>query len=92
MTCRDFRRAVAGGLGYCANDRHRAPLVGDEIRACWQASDSQRLAPWAEPGGERPVAGLPMMPRGFVEVDAPSGAPPTGPIEPRWSLWGDPDR
>ena len=30
-------RAVAGRLGYCALDRTRAVLQGDEIRACWQA-------------------------------------------------------
>ena len=28
---------MAGGLGYCGLDRARAPLVGDEIRACWEA-------------------------------------------------------
>jgi hypothetical protein len=28
---------VAGRLGYCALDRTRAVLQGDEIRACWQA-------------------------------------------------------
>lgn len=36
-SCRDFRRAVAGRLGYCALDRTRAVLQGDEIRACWRA-------------------------------------------------------
>lgn len=90
-TCRDFRRAVAGSLGFCANDRRRSPLAGDEIRPCWQASDTQRIAPWAHPD-DRPVAPLPMMPRGFVEVDAPTGGPAATPGEPRWSLWGDPDR
>ncbi len=28
---------MAGRLGYCALDRTRAVLQGDEIRACWQA-------------------------------------------------------
>lgn len=37
-TCRHFRRAVAGNLGYCGLDRRRAPLSGDEIRACWEPS------------------------------------------------------
>jgi hypothetical protein len=36
-TCRNYVRAVAGRLGYCALDRTRAVLQGDEIRACWQA-------------------------------------------------------
>lgn len=34
-TCRHFCRGVAAGLGYCGLDRRRAPLHGDEIRACW---------------------------------------------------------
>jgi hypothetical protein len=36
-SCRHYVRAVAGRLGYCALDRTRAVLQGDEIRACWQA-------------------------------------------------------
>jgi hypothetical protein len=36
-TCRNFRRGVAGGLGYCALDKTRVALTGEEIRACWQA-------------------------------------------------------
>jgi hypothetical protein len=35
-TCHNFRRAVAGGLGYCGLDRARLPLRGDELRGCWQ--------------------------------------------------------
>jgi hypothetical protein len=29
---------VAAQLGYCGLDRRRAPLAGDEIRACWEAA------------------------------------------------------
>jgi hypothetical protein len=36
-TCRNFRRAVAGDLGYCGLDRRRLPLHGDELRGCWEA-------------------------------------------------------
>ncbi len=36
-TCGDFRHAVYGVAGYCALDRRREPLVGDEIRACWSS-------------------------------------------------------
>ena len=35
-TCRHFRGSVAGKLGFCGLDRRREPLVGDEVRACWQ--------------------------------------------------------
>lgn len=37
-TCRSFRTSVAGKLGYCALDRRRTPLDGDEIRPCWEAA------------------------------------------------------
>jgi hypothetical protein len=36
-TCRNFRRGVAAGMGYCALDKTRAVLTGEEIRGCWQA-------------------------------------------------------
>jgi hypothetical protein len=36
-TCRNYRRSVAGQLGYCGLDRKRQPLTGDEIRGCWEA-------------------------------------------------------
>ena len=35
-TCRHFRGAVAGSLGYCGLDPRRRPLVGSEVRGCWQ--------------------------------------------------------
>ena len=104
-TCRHFRRSVAAKVGYCGLDRRRAPLQGDEIRACWEA------------GALAEVTGVPVLPafgqpiadrgqRDFVEVGAQSdprtdGDPPV--IEPlfeatppsaatgetRWSLWSD---
>jgi hypothetical protein len=37
-TCRHFRQGVVAGLGYCAMDRRREVLRGDEIRACWQSA------------------------------------------------------
>lgn len=36
-TCRNYRRSVAGQLGYCGLDRRRQPLTGEEIRGCWEA-------------------------------------------------------
>lgn len=36
-TCRNFRQGVVARVGFCAMDRTREPLNGDEIRACWQA-------------------------------------------------------
>jgi hypothetical protein len=35
-TCRNFRKGVVAHVGFCALDRAREPLTGDEIRACWQ--------------------------------------------------------
>lgn len=37
-TCRHFRASLAAEVGYCALDRHRRPLTGLELRACWEES------------------------------------------------------
>jgi hypothetical protein len=37
-TCRHYRRAVAGNLGFCGLDPRRQPLDGDAIRGCWEAA------------------------------------------------------
>jgi len=29
---------VAPGIGYCGLDRHRLPLLGNELRSCWEAA------------------------------------------------------
>jgi hypothetical protein len=118
-TCRNFRRSVAGSLGYCGLDRRREPLAGDEIRPCWEAwpagTDPTPVAP---PMTLRAAGGAPTSERAaaleFVEVGDRSAADPAGrtatpaapnpepspivagplppPVEPGWSLWGDPDR
>jgi hypothetical protein len=48
-TCRHFRGSVAAGVGYCGLDRTRAPLNGDEIRACWQDSHGIVPTPLGDP-------------------------------------------
>jgi hypothetical protein len=35
-TCRNFRASLAAEVGYCGLDRHRRPLSGLELRACWE--------------------------------------------------------
>jgi hypothetical protein len=106
-TCRNYRRSVAGGLGYCGLDRRRQPLTGDEIRGCWEAWPADSLpdgavaltiAPARPPDGKQPLA--------FVDVDGPGPGPQDAPraTSPRsavpggnpaadagWSLWGDLD-
>jgi hypothetical protein len=96
---------VAGSLGFCGLDRRRQPLVGDEIRACWEAWPSAVDLPLTISPAQ-PSVGPRAEPREFVEVGARSvmAVPPaTGeavPIdlapvpmpaigEPGWSLWGD---
>ncbi len=34
-SCRDFRRSITAGVGFCGRDRGRGPLNGQEIRPCW---------------------------------------------------------
>jgi hypothetical protein len=75
-TCRNFRRSVAAQLGYCGLDRERAPLRGDEIRACWEAAGAttegagpsvERRTPAAIDAG---VVRTPVRRLEFVEVGA----------------------
>jgi hypothetical protein len=106
-TCRHFRRSVADRLGYCGLDRGRQPLLGDEIRGCWEARPAGLADPTAP---SLPVANTNLdrasaPRREFVEVRAgtdderePEVAPgliggnPAPGTEPGWSLWGDVDR
>ena len=64
-TCRNYVKAVAGRLGYCALDRTRAVLQGDEIRACWQA-----------PSRPEPFEGL----FRDLDPGGPVDDPPTAPL------------
>ena len=96
LTCRNFRRSVAGQLGYCALDRQRLPLHGDEIRSCWEANPAPSVTPEMPAARVRVplVDGTPVPRIEFVEIAARSNGtdaealPP--PDEPRWSLWDDP--
>jgi hypothetical protein len=85
-TCRHFRRSVALQLGYCGLDRRRLPLVGDEIRPCWEAGA----------GGveESPAddAAVPAIARTFDFVPLGEALPGPAVIADggeRTSLWGD---
>ena len=42
-SCRHYRRAVSLRLGYCALDKHRTPLTGEEERACWERSPAEAV-------------------------------------------------
>jgi hypothetical protein len=66
-TCRNFRHSVAGSLGFCGLDRRRQPLVGDEIRACWEAWPGAVDLPLTLPPAQ-PSAGSRAAAREFVEV------------------------
>jgi hypothetical protein len=75
-TCRHYRRAVAPGLGFCGLDRRRIPLLGDEMRACWEAAAG--LAAGEEPdamAGRPTVTVSPLVRRPALEfVEVPPGA------------------
>jgi hypothetical protein len=98
---------VAAQLGYCGLDRHRQPLAGDEIRACWEAWPAGAEPRLDQPLTIGPAAGADDHVRRleFVEVRAASddGVEPGSATtlipaaeakagETRWSLWGDLDR
>jgi hypothetical protein len=48
-TCRHFRNAVADRVGYCALDKKRAPLTGEEERACWEGVPAEASAMTTDP-------------------------------------------
>ena len=74
-TCRNFRRSVAGSLGYCGLDRRRQPLVGDEIRACWEAGPGGAEATDTAPLAIQPLPATRERahPIDFVEVGDGAG-------------------
>ena len=77
-TCRHFRGSVAAGVGYCGLDKTRAPLNGDEIRACWEDAAGVPSTPagdpapdWlpdADPTGPPPTPALPVVSPARVAV------------------------
>ena len=75
-TCRHFRRSVAAQLGYCGLDRRRAPLAGDEIRACWEPAPvvSAALSMSTAPPTPR-IDGARTEHREFVEVEPATKRP-----------------
>jgi hypothetical protein len=100
-TCRHFRRAIAGQFGFCALDRQRRPLIGDEIRGCWQEADRPAATVALMPRETEPIHRLDFVPVGEVHVTAAgpaptlivdaSVAPPTTAMssESRSGLWDD---
>lgn len=38
VTCKHYRKGVAGGLGLCGRDPRRLALKGTEMRPCWVAA------------------------------------------------------
>jgi hypothetical protein len=67
---------VAAQLGYCGLDRQRKPLIGDEIRGCWEAAIAPPDAPEPVRRGLMPGAvhmdldRTPVRRLEFVEVGA----------------------
>ena len=103
-TCRNYRRSVAGQLGYCGLDRRRQPLTGDEIGGCWEAWPAALLPDGAVPltiGPARAPTDA-KQPLAIIEVTAADppddvAEPPIAPVaapgpaptgDAAWSLWG----
>jgi hypothetical protein len=83
-TCRNFRRSVAGSIGYCGLDRRRQPLAGDEIRACWEAGPesadlSLAAAVASTTAAEEAAAAGRSAPLDFIEVHGRLASEPVGP-------------
>ena len=69
-------------MGFCALDRQRRPLHGDEIRACWEAGSTVPEAPAAGIPRSAPTFathvgdGTSVRQREFVEVATGVRVPP----------------
>lgn len=80
-TCRHYRSAVAGGLGFCALDRRRIPLRGDEVKGCWEGVEAQP----SPPAGPAAAVVAPPSGIGWAEVGpevTPTDAAPPAPAQP----------
>jgi len=84
-TCRNFRHSVALQFGYCGLDRRRLPLLGDEIRPCWEAAEVAADAE-AEPGTRTPALARTFD---FVPLDEALPAAVGSPRPDSRTLWGD---
>jgi hypothetical protein len=81
-TCVNFRRSLVGGLGYCALDRRREPLTGEEQRPCWSAPvAAEDGGEWLFAGGLDPAESSPVLPRTAPPRDA-GAAPPRPRVKP----------
>ena len=63
---------MAARVGYCGLDRTRAPLVGDEVKACWE--DGLQAFP-VEPA----AIGLGLLDAPPLEPPSPTPYRPAGP-------------
>jgi hypothetical protein len=68
-------------VGYCGLDRRRQPLLGDEIRACWEPGqaatpDAVPVLAVTRPGGE-PAIPADAARRDFVEIASGTPLPAT---------------
>ena len=88
-TCRQYRRAVAGQLGYCAISGRRTVLTGEEMKGCWESgSEDYRppaTAPWASrvvPSNDERRSRVGFVPLGDLE-------PMPGVPRVRQLLWED---
>jgi hypothetical protein len=101
-TCRNFRRAIAGQFGFCALDRQRLPLIGDEIRGCWQEADRPSGSIVLMPHDATPVHKLDFVPVAegaahtitdapgpILEVQVPVSPASAASTESRSGLWDD---
>lgn len=95
-TCRQFRRSVAGGLGFCGLDRARTPLRGDELRGCWEPADRvETPAPTAAPArtNVRDHREFVSLERAIDEAPrpGPEDLPAAVPEPVRWALFPEID-
>jgi hypothetical protein len=88
-SCLHFCKAIAGRLGYCALDKRRAPLTGEEERGCWERSSAETSgAADLVPRGVATTAAV--GGRGLWGATVPTAAPPDKPSA-NHAMWTEPD-
>lgn len=75
-TCHLYRGSVASDLAYCARDRTRSPLSGDEVRPCWEATAPSSAAPGLFDDTDLDRLLPSDLTEAVAEMAAPSAAPP----------------
>lgn len=88
-SCLHFRSSIAGHFGYCALDKGRAPLTGEEERACWERKAAE-LESERDDAPDETAVPAPAGSGGLWGTIAPTETAPEGEARVQ-GMWTEPD-